>query len=206
MFNEFWLRLKALVARRRFDRDLEDEIGFHLAMREEKNRAAADSGDQARQAALRQFGNPTLAREELREMRSFTLLENLWQDLRYGSRLLRKSTAFTLVAVLTLALGIGANTAIFSLAYQILLRRLPVLHPEELVVLRSPGPKEGSTNSDGDNAASFPILCTRTCARKTTFLPDCWRDSPCRLVCRPWGGPSVPTANWSPATTLTFSA
>ena len=155
MFNEFWLRLKALVARRKFDRDLEDEIGFHLAMREEKNRAEAGSSDEAHQAALRQFGNPTLAREELREMRSFTLLENLWQDLRYGARLLRKSTAFTLVAVLTLALGIGANTAIFSLTYQILLRRLPVPHPEELVVLRSPGPKEGSTNSDGDNAASF---------------------------------------------------
>jgi putative ABC transport system permease protein len=154
MFNEFWLRLKALVSRRRFDRDLEDEIAFHLAMREEKNRAGSN-GDDARNAARREFGNSALVKEDCREMRSFTLLETLGQDIRYGCRLLRKSVVFTLVAVFTLALGIGANTAIFSLTYQILLRRLPVSHPEDLVVLRSPGPKEGSTNSDGDSAASF---------------------------------------------------
>jgi predicted permease len=91
----------------------------------------------------------------MRQMRSFALLETLGQDLGYGFRLLRKSPLFTLVAVLTLALGIGANTAIFSLTYQILLRRLPVPHPEELTVLRSPGPKEGQTSSDGDAATSF---------------------------------------------------
>ncbi|MBZ5504046.1 MAG: ABC transporter permease [Acidobacteriia bacterium] len=155
MLHEFWLRLKALVSRRKFDRDLDDEIAFHLAMREEKNRAAAGTDDLARQAARRQFGNATLAREELREMRSFTLLETLWQDLCYGVRLLRKSPMFTLVAVMTLAFGIGANTSIFSLTYQVLLRRLPVPHPEELVVLRSPGPKEGQTSSDGDTGTSF---------------------------------------------------
>lgn len=154
MLNEVWLRLKALVLRRKFDRDLEDEIGFHLAMREEKNRAGG-LAESSVPAARREFGNPARVKESCREMRSFTLLETLWQDVRYGTRLLRKSIVFTLVAVLTLALGIGANTAIFSLTYQVLLRRLPVPHPEELVVLRSPGPKEGSTNSDGDNAASF---------------------------------------------------
>jgi predicted permease len=154
MFNEFWLRLKALVTRRKFDRDLEDEIAFHLAMREEKKRAGSAAGD-AHDAARREFGNPALVKESCREMRSFALLETMWQDIRYGARLLRKSTVFTLVAVLTLALGIGANTAIFSLTYQVLLRRLPVSHPEELVILRSPGPKEGRTNSDGDSAACF---------------------------------------------------
>jgi putative ABC transport system permease protein len=82
-------------------------------------------------------------------------MQTIWQDLRYGARMLLKNPGFTLIAVLTLALGIGANTAIFSLTDQILLRRLPVERPDELVVLRSPGPKTGRVWSDGDNAAPF---------------------------------------------------
>jgi len=82
-------------------------------------------------------------------------MQTIWQDLRYGARMLLKNPGFTLIAVMTLALGIGANTAIFSLTDQILLRLLPVERPEELVVLRSPGPKGGKVWSDGDDAASF---------------------------------------------------
>jgi putative ABC transport system permease protein len=82
-------------------------------------------------------------------------MQTIWQDLRYGARMLLKSPGFTVIAVLTLALGIGANTAIFSLTDQILLRRLPVERPEELVVLRSPGPKTGRVWCDGDCDASF---------------------------------------------------
>jgi predicted permease len=82
-------------------------------------------------------------------------MDTLWQDLRYGFRTLIKNPGFSVVAVLTLALGLGANTAIFSLTDQILLRRLPVEKPEELVVLRSPGVKSGRISSDSDGATSF---------------------------------------------------
>src|SRR2546426_10196195 len=82
-------------------------------------------------------------------------METLLQDLKYGIRTLIKNPGFTAVAVLTLALGLGANTAIFSLTDQILLRRLPVERPDELVVLRADGPKTGRVSSDSDSATSF---------------------------------------------------
>jgi putative ABC transport system permease protein len=154
MLNEFWLRLKALLFRGKFDRDLEDEVAFHLAMKQDHN-GGSTSPSSAREAALQQFGNPTIARENLREMRSFMFLETLWQDMRFGTRLLCRNPVFALIAMMTLGLGIGANTAIFSLTYHVLLQLLPVPQPQELVILRSPGPKMGRTSSDGDGAASF---------------------------------------------------
>ncbi len=137
MLNEFWLRLKALLLRKKFDRDLEDEVAFHLAMQEGRQRAVdpTATNNLAHEAALQQFGNPTLARENLREMRSFMLLETLWQDVRFGARILRKNPLFALVSIVTLALGIGINTAVFSLVHGILLDPLPYAHPEELVMV-----------------------------------------------------------------------
>ncbi len=82
-------------------------------------------------------------------------MRTFWQDVRYGLRMLAKNPGFASIAILTLALGIGANTAIFSLMDQILLRRLPVTRPDELVILRSPGRAEGHVWTDGDGAQSF---------------------------------------------------
>jgi predicted permease len=116
--------------------DLEQDIREHIEMETRDNIARGMAPEEARYAAMRKFGNVTRVQEETREVWSLVWLEQLWQDVRYGMRVLGKSRGFTAVAVLTLALGIGANTAIFSLIDAVMLRSLPVENPKELVVLK----------------------------------------------------------------------
>jgi predicted permease len=131
--GEAWRRLVFFFRRRQMDRDLAEEMRDHLARKAEKNIAAGMTADEARCTALRQLGNPTLQQEHSRASWGFPALEHLLQDLHYGLRGLRRAPGFTTVAILTLALGIGATTAIFSIVNTIVLRPLPFKDSERLV-------------------------------------------------------------------------
>src|SRR5580692_3936017 len=167
-FGEFGRRIFMLLRRDRFDAELEQEMQLHLKLREQEKIEEGFSPEAAHHAAQRQFGNPTLLRERSHNVWGWQTFEHLMQDLSFGLRtMLRRSPIITLVAVGSLALGIGANTAIFSLLDVILLRNLPVADPQQLVLFgkgRWVGSVDGLPNRSWD-LFSYPFY--REFAQKT---------------------------------------
>ncbi|HET9529615.1 MAG TPA: ABC transporter permease, partial [Blastocatellia bacterium] len=146
MLGKVFRRTRALWRRERLEQEMNRELRFHLEMEIEKNLRSGMSREEARLAAIRRFGGVERVKEDCRDELGSRWVEVLWQDLRYGARVLRRNPGFTLAAVLTLALGIGANTAIFSIIYGVLLRPLPYRDGDRLIVLRQQAPLAGVEN------------------------------------------------------------
>src|SRR5689334_5134757 len=146
-----WLRF---FRRSRWDDERARELESYLAIETDDNVARGMTPEEARCAAHRKLGNLTRTREVIYEMNTMTLLDTLWQDLRYGARVLRHNPAFAIIAMLSLALGTGANTAIFQLVNAIRLRNLPVVNPQELALIKPNAPEGRSGGFHG----AYPIL------------------------------------------------
>jgi predicted permease len=139
--------LRNLFRRKRAERDLDAEVRSYEAVLREENVRKGMKADEARRSARIEMGGPEQLKEEIRSARAGAWLDSLWQDVRFGVRMLRKSPGFTAIAVLTLALGIGATTAIFSVVNGILLKPLPYSEPSSLVSVQAPGSNFGNPTS-----------------------------------------------------------
>ncbi|MFP5263892.1 MAG: ADOP family duplicated permease [Blastocatellia bacterium] len=140
MFRKFLDATRSLFQKDRMERELDKELRFHLEMEIEQNVRKGMSRKEARNTALRSFGGVERVKDECRDVRRARLVETMLQDLRYGLRILIKNPGFSVVAVLTLALGMGANAAIFSVIYGVLMRPLPYREGEKIVHIRQQAP------------------------------------------------------------------
>jgi hypothetical protein len=145
MWMRLWNKLTFAAKRRQVEADLDEELAFHRRMLEAHLERGGTSKEDAMSQAHRRMGNVTLAHEDARDAWVFRWLDILARDVRYSLRTFARNPGFTIVALLTLALGIGANAALFRLVDTVLLRALPVQRPEELLVIH-------------DDLFSYPIV------------------------------------------------
>jgi hypothetical protein len=159
--------------RGRRDDERARELEAHLAIETDENVALGMSQVEARDAARRKLGNMTSIREEIYQMNTMTLLDGAWRDLRYGARLLRLNPVFAFVAILSLALGVGANTAIFQLLDAVRLRTLPVKNADELAEVRIAGPVGGRTGQFNGRRPSLTNPLWEQVRDRQRCLPPC---------------------------------
>src|SRR3989454_2957197 len=162
------LRLGELFQKNRRERELAAEMESHLQMHIEDNIRAGMSAAEARREALMKLGGVEQTNENYRERRGLPLLETLVQDLRFATRMLGKNPGFTAIAVLTLVLGIGATTAIFSVVYGVLLRPLPYPEPDQIVQLWEVSAKGGRMNFPEPNFTDI-----RSASQTLEALAEC---------------------------------
>ena len=207
-----WLsRIAGSFVNRRSERRLDDELAFHLAMREAEYRHDGVPAVDARGAARRRFGNVTSFKEQCRDMWTFHPLETLWQDVRYALRTLRKSPGFTIVAVAALAIGVGANTAIFSLIDAMRARALPYPEPSRLVqlwgnVMRSKLERRGNSYPDFLDWRAQSKSFEDVAAFDSQTVTLAGIDEPERLLAEFVSAPYFSLLGVSPARGRTFSA
>jgi len=144
MLSDLRYRLRSLFQRHAMESEMDEELRAHLDRQVEKGMQAGLTREEARRRARIEFGGHEQLKEECRDARGVSLIETLVQDIRYGLRILARTPVITSVAILSLALGIGANTAIFSLIDSLMLRMLPVQHPEQLVQLQIRNPQRAN--------------------------------------------------------------
>ena len=164
-------RLRSSLQKQKLDENLDEELQFHIEMRVKEFIAAGMTPEDARRQAARLFGNRVLLKERTRDMDTIGWIETLGQDLRYGVRMLAKNPGFTTAAVLTLALGIGANTAIFSVVNSVLLNPLPYWQPDQLVALYSATAEGDKSTSSYPNFRDW-VHDNRSFSALAAYRPD----------------------------------